>query len=532
MRDASPHGEDSVWSQRAARVLADYLSHLPHHAVVSLCVASFVVLIKPLGLFESLDDALLMQSQSVANVAVRQSSPVPQLSSVAIVKIDAERFSDFRHYAGTSPLNRCVLARDLESLLHTPGVRLVAVDFDLSPTERGYFVDAETLARRDDTGRQATLNKIGAERDCQERLDALLTHDDHRRRLVLMAPAQELPSSIQPVVEAWLRGMRESGLAFGDVTLRESRGLVKQYHDPTACRSGAAQHAEVLPAFGDLVRQHVHSQHRASQPLNVGESEPGACVRDLQYQAVSALFRRGLALGVDDLCLGPAAIGNSNCGISTLIFGPGYTRDDEHLTPIGFRHGVDVHAAAAACAAPTRLAARLGPYKAFFFEILVAALVAAPVIHLCWLRYYEVRSGRRRDRFRAYRAAAVALQGPRSRFWAAISRAAVQPAAAYLWLLLLPIFLVVLLALLMFAAAIAAGTCLAPTIPGALLLGLIVEGATVHNARVGAEFASTLNGERLVAVHQGWLGLNLFRSLFRLACLAIVVLALILLWKT
>lgn len=475
--------------------VAHYAHHMRHHGLhhllVSIGVANVVLLTEPLWV--SLEDVASTYAHKAAAAVVASRSESSAFRNVAIVKIDKERFASPSHYAGTSPLDRCQLAKDLAVLLNlgqgsNPDasnearknlIRFVAVDLDLSPIERSEF-DKVLLSdvyqsRLDNTGRLETMDRAKVALACQKRLDGLIR--DNADRLLLMAPTAGLDKEINSVIEEWVRKMELAKVQFATVELRETRGLLRYQF-----RAEEPDKKPRWPYFGDVIHQRIQPppSTQSLSPLVVAQRTP------IALHALGGFFDQGRNLDFNDACLLPRF---KPCGFNVILFGAGYSADDEYETPHGTLHGVDVHAANGACPAPSHAQAMRGRFRGHALEVLAGVLVLAPLMQFFWSRYYRVRSGKhmaevnwqqRLNVHGAYAQGAAAM-GRRT-----VSRefALVRLHSAYVWLWMMAVVLGFLWLLASLLAPLGASICTVVGIPAAFVIGMMVEGAAVQSVQV------------------------------------------------
>lgn len=463
---------------------ARYASHLRqhglHHLVVAVGVANAVVLTKPVWV--SFEDAASTFAHKATAAVVASRSEVSAVKHVAIVKIDKERFASPSHYAGTSPLDRCQLAKDLAILLgaNNGAIRLVAVDLDLSPIERSEF-DKVVLSevyqsRLDNTGRVETMDRAKVARVCQDRLDTQVRNN--ASRLLLMAPFVGNDKEISNVIEKWFGDMQAAGVRFATVELRATRGLVRNQY-----REGTSPGEPKLPYFGDAVHQTIKQQ-----PAITSTGENAARETAIPFHALGGYFEKGRDLAVDDACLLPRL---KHCDFNVILFGAGYSADDEYETPHGKLHGIDIHAANAACPVATRAQSVQSHFSTHALEILCGALLLAPVMHFFWSKYYRVRSGRRMAKVswqQRLHSNDQSPQGSRATSRRPINAefAAVRPHSAFIWLWLLGLLLAGFWLLISCLAPFLSSLCTVVGIPAAFVAGMMVEGAVVQSVQVAA----------------------------------------------
>jgi hypothetical protein len=474
------------WCAWAGR---NYLQHLKHHwrhhLVVTLLVASLVKLTEPLWV--GLEDASAQLGYVLALAA--PPSRTAFLDGVAIVKIDALRYTDPNAYAGKSPLDRCQLTRDLWRILQVPGIKTVAVDLDLSPSERAVDARPENendLDRNDRLGRPETLERIRVEQECQRRLNSLLLDPEHARRLILMLPSASAHAGTESLIAAWTASMRNAGVQMGSVDLELTRGVLRYRPEATF---GQATFSEAIrkrlesgASDGALVAANQSAQVFGETPISF------APLRQV-YRSESTQLRE---FSVDDPCLLPRLKG---CGLHTVVFGAGYSADDTFLTPVGFLNGVDVHVALAACAAKTVGQARLDYLAKYVMKLLLCVLLVAPLASFFWSRYFQARWNSAPKRRGAAATSSGHSHHPRParrwrlrRVWRLF--APEQPASAYWWLVYMGLALLALVILAPPLLALASSDCEVLSLPGALVAGVMLEVGMVQGVSAASEQGS------------------------------------------
>jgi CHASE2 domain len=475
------------WCARAGR---NYLQHLKHHwrhhLVVTLLVACLVKL--SAEFWVGLEDRALQLGQVLA--LATPPSGLPFLAGVAIVKIDPLRYADPNAYAGKSPLDRCQLTRDLGRLLQVPGVKTVAVDFDLSPSERAAdasLENAKDLDRNDRLGKPETLEQIQVEQECQKRLDSLLVDPKHVRRLILMLPSASAHAGTETLIANWTERMRTAGVQLGSVDLNLTRGVLRTYRpEPTP---GQVTFSEAIRASLQSAASDGKSVAATNAAEPIGETSISYAPLRQVFKSKSTQLRE---LNLDDPCLLPRVEG---CGLHTIVFGAGYSRDDEFLTPVGYLNGVDVHVALAACAANTVSQAKHHKRMELASEVLVCVLLVAPLTSFFWFRYFRTRwSSAPKRRGAAANASGNSQHSRPARRWTMrrLVHALIpgQPAAAYGWLVYMGLALLALVSFMPPLLALISSDCAVWTLPSALVLGVMVDAAMVQGVLVAAERGS------------------------------------------
>lgn len=467
--------------------LRGWLVHLGHRLIAAACVASVVMLTT--ALWRPLQDLFNVIAASAEGVV----SPPEQglarwtTADAAIIKIDEGRHQSADHYAGHSPLDRCHLAGDLRQLLALPGVQTVGVDLDLSPAlPLPLGVDAETL-RTVQTHEQA----------CQIELDKLV--DAHRCRLVLMAPTIPATGPLRGIVQEWVKTREQQGAVFGHVRVKTEHGLVQSFDPAVQDDSGKDGTGTSRAALGMLLGE------RLTQPMAPDCAPPAAASASasgasapagdahathaqphlIAYHALARFHAQGQALTLDDPCL--QATGRpAHCPtLRLLVVGSGYSEDDRFDTPIGRLDGVDIHAAIAACSK-----VQASHLTHLLLDILVGALVFAPVLEYFWRRYYQTRLG-----LRAAQLAPSRPGGLAARAWRRIRTllTPTHPHAAYLWLLImLPVAVALGILVMLAFVHIGSGPCAVATAPAGLLVGMLIDAAVVTGQEVSQEHLAEL----------------------------------------
>ena len=322
----------------------------------------------------------------------------PDLADIAIVKIDPAVFRS--RYAATQPLDRCALRDDLRRLARgmekkpRPGQepspadyqRIVAVDFGLAPPFR---IQAKRYlspnpGSQDDESR------------CQDDIDRLL--DEHGSAWILLlpfeyplragggstgagqadshqgstaAPAGGVPDDgalrcVEKVaggavltgqqgaevercklVYDWVQARCLKGVRLGPAILSENFGMVTR---ATYTRFEPDGNCEFVD-FTTLIRR----QMGMAKPEGRGCGEGKTCERDpIQLTVLSRFHSGGMTLPITSACLEHPAADGCPRPVRGVIFGSGYTPDDEFLTPMGWQSGVDILAAIAAGVHGTR----------------------------------------------------------------------------------------------------------------------------------------------------------------------------------
>lgn len=321
------------------------LGHWPHRLAeyfredfrASLFSATLVVIIASLGylgIFTKLS-LLLVANQAAQPQAL---ATAQRAADAPLVVLLSERRWQER-YLERSPLDRCLLAEDLEALLRRSPKTLL-VDFDLSPM----------------LGDSAP--------HCQQRLDALL--DRHAGALVLLAPIKVASAGLLELKTAWMRARCQGGIAFGRGDLEESLGIVIDASEDANSMAGAVHERsasticqEIDSAAGAarwLKKDADANQAAAGEDGEAAPDEAGAAHGEAHQAAheaaheaevlpinFSAFRQQALVLAIDDERL--AQVGDWSR--RHVYFGGDYGggKDDVFLTPLGQLAGVTIHAA-------------------------------------------------------------------------------------------------------------------------------------------------------------------------------------------
>lgn len=426
------------WSRYAAH----QKKHVVHHALAALAVANVVLLTEPA--WTSLSDLVGTYSQAVAAEAAKATQPESTLASAAIVKIDEARFQrpvKDGGYGGNSPLDRCALARDLAVLLQQP-LESLTVDLDLSPA-----------APRADNPASG----------CQDRLDQLLLDASNAKRLVLMAPAPA-QGVLGEDIKAWTQRMQDACISFGSVELRDTRGQMLHLYRG----KGEVE----MPPLSDLIRARLAGGGARCASVGADKAAELEAQTLIRYQALTQYHQRG----GDSLTLSHPCWSDQTCSIKHVVLGAGYSNDDTFQTPIGPVHGVDVHAALAACPVQTALESTVWHLVLHLAEVLIGALLFAPVFHTCWKRYYSTAGAKV-----AAPATGAALPGSAVARWLRLN----EPASAFVWLYAMALFVLLALGLQALLLPLLSGVCKVFALPAAFFLGLAIEAAVVQGREGG-----------------------------------------------
>jgi hypothetical protein len=292
------------------------LDFLAEHGVAVLFSAALSVVLEHLGALAFLNKLSVLL---VAALAAQDGSPTISFSPGAPAVVLLTEADFVTRYGERAPLDRCILAGDIEKLL-AKSPRLLAVDFDLSP-----------LARPTET-----------ERACQSRLDGLL--DRHAPRLVLLAPFPTRADALLNAKHEWMRDRCRAGVSFADGTLDTSMGMVIEYADG---EHGAMRTrlAEQLHEGADdaICREVAGASGPHANPWLQEERHPAGEAREPERLPInfSAAMRRLAVFPFESESFNRLATLEGR----PVVFGGDWGRDDSFLTPIGPLAGATIHGA-------------------------------------------------------------------------------------------------------------------------------------------------------------------------------------------
>lgn len=233
----------------------------------------------------------------------------------AVVLIEEADF--VTRYGEKTPLDRCVLADDIQRVLSKSPQRL-AVDFDLSPMLGNNAMDAQ----------------------CQARLDSLL--DEHSERLIVLVPFTTSNPALREKKHEWMNARCQAGLAFADGRLDAAMGIVTE-HDVGEADDLKARIAEQMrdgPSAFICKQVQSASTPNANSWLNEQLSSSDA---DIHRESAPLHFRSAISqlavipLDGDTFESIPSLQG------SPVFMGGDWGRDDSFMTGIGEQTGAVVH---------------------------------------------------------------------------------------------------------------------------------------------------------------------------------------------
>jgi hypothetical protein len=460
------------------RWLEDYRHHLPASLYVATVVASIIHILNALDLPLELPATMLL-----ANVAEIYVPTPPERKDVrrhlAVVEIDSKRHRS--EYYGTSPLHRCKLASDLTTLLANKNLRVLAIDFDLSPIDAACYQYQWPILSRSGMAPpdidEETKHRCEAappeQARCQQQLEGVLENQENHGRIITIAPIT--PTEGRTKGQPWDNPKDFPNVEFGDPELNVRFGMVHDYEFPPAGYVGSSRvpFAELIArrlcAETDLAYKAPRSLtargldwlakpppiarvldwlaaktgwqppvpldrcNDVPRPQRPQSNHPSEREDDRKFvkRAISFFETRHLHEGGRPLPFGDSCVTGVNqeagqeCDIRFVVFGGSYGVEDRYLTALGKRSGVQVHAAVAA-----QLRADTWHGWGFLGDIALGGLVFGPFVHWAWRRYFLQRA-----------------QATRSRAaWG-------HPNLAYRWLLLLGLGLLTFVFLLTYASA-------------------------------------------------------------------------------
>jgi hypothetical protein len=220
-------------------------------------------------------------------------------------------------YGEKTPLDRCVLAADIQKVLAKSPQRL-AIDFDLSPMLGSNVTDEQ----------------------CQQRLDSLL--DEQSQKLIVLVPFATANKALLEKKQAWMEARCQAGLAFADGQLDTAMGMVTEHT--------VGEEADLKARIAEQMREGP-SDHICKQVTTVGTSDTNLWLNDQRrkmaaetdHPSVPLHFSHAITqLGVIPLHSDAWNSVPSFQG-SPVLFGGDWGRDDSFLTSSGEQPGAVVH---------------------------------------------------------------------------------------------------------------------------------------------------------------------------------------------
>ncbi|MFJ3485925.1 CHASE2 domain-containing protein [Pseudomonas sp. NPDC090202] len=337
----------------AGQCFAHYLSKWTHHLPAALMVSALVTICHhDLHLLDAIDGYAFF---TIGNLTAKDASlERGNTPTVAVVQIDPRSHEDV--YRERSPLNRCELKKDLESIYTLPEPpKLLVVDLDLSPA----------LPMDGAAGE--------ADRACEEQLRQLLMVP-RSTRTVLMAPFEVLDREGQALIDQWRESLA-GAVTFAEPTLKISYGLVNSQ----ACESDSLAAA----AFREYAANPAEVNNCLSEKSERLLISPSQYLSGLRAVPLSQLPSRQL-----DSRRNARTHFEPLYKLPVVFFGSGFGDDDTYLTPVGTMYGVEVHAAAfMSLLQPT---SDLKSVLGFVLDIALGLLLGK-VIEKSWQRYFALR---------------------------------------------------------------------------------------------------------------------------------------------
>lgn len=220
-------------------------------------------------------------------------------------------------YGEKTPLDRCVLAEDIQKVLAKSPQRL-AIDFDLSPM----------------------LGSHAADEQCQQRLDSLL--DEQSQKLIVLVPFATANKALLEKKQAWMGARCQAGLAFADGQLDTAMGMVTEHTVGEGADSKARIAEQLREGPSDYICKQVTTAgaYDANPWLNEQRRKMAA---ETDHPSVPLHFSHAITqLGVIPLH-SEAWNGVSSFQGSPVLLGGDWGRDDSFLTSAGAQPGAVVH---------------------------------------------------------------------------------------------------------------------------------------------------------------------------------------------
>lgn len=176
-----------------------------------------------------------------------------------------------QNFSGISPLDRCILAKDLSSILEE-NPKIVAIDLDLSPLE----------------------HSKGQYEECQKKLNKVLMK--YSNKIVLIDPIR-----ISEKVEEWIGNMKKGNITFANPIITSSLGIVlnRSYY-------GNSLGQTVYEKLHSKHSLHKKKEHKISHvmPINYTEAGRFKIIKEDKTLKDRVVFVGG-AYGTDDTYLTP-----------------------------------------------------------------------------------------------------------------------------------------------------------------------------------------------------------------------------------
>ena len=318
-------------------------------------------------------------------------------SKVTVVLID-EKMHQSR-YLDHTPLNRCQLENDLESIFNAQPA-LVAIDLDISPA---LWLGLKNVAPNQGNDSPEERNQwfqqwLGGggpypsipsnsdannEARCQLRLYDLLIKKSKagkKIKIVLMRPQSVLDTVMESNIERWREKMKFNDILFGSADLPIEYGFALALDELS---------------IGGVASQYVRQQ--APKPKK--ESPPGL-INPAMYRSLEICDLYEMKL--------ETAQKSEKCALPALhdrvvFFGGGWGQSDTVMTPIGEIFGVETHAASY-----LSFSYPINEMKTYIIDIAFAILFGFIVSYL-WECYFQLRFGHDTCRHQYATACLIAL---------------------------------------------------------------------------------------------------------------------------
>lgn len=280
---------------------------------------------------------------------------------LVVLEIDEATFFHPDHYGGRSPLDRCLLKQDIESILRAySGLITLGIDFDLSPV--GDVVQDQC------TFQLLDLLKVKHEASPGKEF-----------RAVLIWPV--LPFE-QAQARKWFDIVQSRGIRIVDPRFHVEFGMVRAYSDaPDQC-----------PSLGVAVREAQRDDRFCHCQFESMQQKPDhGWLRQIAFETIA--FSPTAMHLVDDQgyqsTLKDQIKATASSKVRRVLFGAGYTRDEVWQTPVAQLSGIEIHAA---------IASREGPSESglwgFLLDVVVGVAFGA-LVHWIWRGYLVQRLGLR-----------------------------------------------------------------------------------------------------------------------------------------
>lgn len=331
------------------------------------------------GLFAPFNAISYVALANLSHLAAPSAAPVLQSASppFVVVGISPSRYT--REYRGQSPLPRCQLRDDLQSL-YAAKPRSLAIDFDLSPT----ILD-QTLA---DGGESAR---------CEAEITKLLAENSRITTLITPFPVEGKEFSQQK--HQWMLSLCNKHVTFAEPFLNRGWGGVTYDWVPSPYALGNVVANRALEAPSD----HGYGTKNICAKLQELGTETAALISNgylsgdwdspqwlehaphptlLNFAALSQLVELRNWESATPL---PKGLEGKH-----IFLGAKYGVDDRFPTPVGERYGVDLHAAASA--SMLQPIANLSDIISLFMDFVIG-LIFAKIVHFFWNGHFEAVSG-------------------------------------------------------------------------------------------------------------------------------------------